>query len=193
MFFQRSLWLTVWMTALLEVTTAIVRTERSTVEPYAPYHVECSADSLLRPATSLSANESSYTISRKALADQALVEWLRKILGSSVSVSECKLPTLALAMSGGGPKAGLLAAGVVQGLDSRDSSYPISGLLQSLTYMSALSGGTLTLAGIMGNDFAKISTLKSTLYDTSYQSFGALALQNNATIVSDTRLEWPKL
>ena len=171
------------MVTLPQITTAMALTQRSMAEPYAPYLAKCDTHTLLRPAASLSENEAAYITRRKHLADQALMTWLEKIWGSRASVPACKLPTLALAMSGGGPKAGLLAAGVIQGLDIRDTSYPASGLLQSMTYISALSGGSLTLAGTMGNNFAQISTLRRTLYDTSYQHLGALVLENNVTVV----------
>jgi lysophospholipase len=118
------------------------------------------------------------------VADRSLEQWLKSIL--SVDECEFELPRLALALSGGGPKAGITTAGVVQALDSRDSSYGVSGLLQSMTYMSALSGGSLTLSGQMVNNFAKISELKASLYDTNYQNPFLLALQNTAQIVSYT-------
>lgn len=175
--------LATWTTLFL-MAAASLRTKRIGTELYAPYQVNCDTATLLRPAALLNDDESCYVTKRKAMADQALAKWLDETLGSNTSMTAHRLPALALALSGGGPKAGLLAAGAIQGLDSRDSSYSVSGLLQSMTYISGLSGGSITLAGVMGNNFAKVSTLRRTLYDTSYQDLGALALENHINIVS---------
>jgi lysophospholipase len=69
------------------------------------------------------------------------------------------MPTIELTSSGGGYRALLTGAGVIQALDGRDSSVSTSGLYQALTYHSALSGGSWLLSSIMANDFTTISTL----------------------------------
>ena len=57
------------------------------------------------------------------------------------------VPAVALALSGGGTKAGLTTAGAVYGLDGRESSgSSTAGLLQGMTYISALSGGSAARA-----------------------------------------------
>jgi lysophospholipase len=103
---------------------------------------------------------------------------LDKALSGSTATEGCKLPRVALALSGGGPKAGLTTAGVVQALDSRDTSNGVGGLLQGMTYVSALSGGSLTLSGMMVNNFAKISELKTKLYNINYQNPYQLPIVN---------------
>jgi lysophospholipase len=111
-----------------------------------------------------------------------LTTWLTQALPG---ISTEQLPKLALALSGGGAKAGLTTAGAVYGLDGRESiDSPVAGLLQSMTYISALSGGSLTLSGIMTNDFAQISTLRDQLLDASYENVFAAALANLPEVVS---------
>lgn len=165
--------------------------QRSDLEPYQPYSVSCPAGNLVRPAATINPHEASYIRKRRPLADAALRKWLQKTWDSKVDVSSCELPAVALSLGGGGPKAGLLAAGVLQALDSRDSSSDVSGLLQSMTYMSALSGGSLTLDGVLANNFGKISTLRTTLWDTTYQNVLAVPLANVAQIVSHVSQNWP--
>lgn len=157
--------------------------QSAVVEPYVPYTAACPSGSLIRLAKSLNPDEESYVEQRRTKASQALSIWLGQALEGGAKTDD--LPTLALALSGGGPKAGLAAAGSIYGLDGReDSASPVAGLLQSMTYISALSGGTLTLSGMIQNDFAKISTLRRDLYQTSYQNVIAAALSNSAQIVS---------
>jgi len=56
----------------------------------------------------------------------------------------------------------LVGAGIIQGLDGRDSDVSTSGLYQALSYHSALSGGSWLLSSFMSNDFATISSLLET-------------------------------
>ena len=154
----------------------------NTSNPYAPTSTSC-ASSLIRDANAtLNSEEQAYIEQRMPKAGQALSTWLTQALPG---ISTEQLPTLALALSGGGTKAGMTSAGAVYGLDGRESSdSPVAGLLQSMTYMSALSGGSLTLSGIMGNNFEKVSTLR-TLLDTSYQNAFAAILSNADQVVSE--------
>lgn len=149
--------------------------------PYVPTSTSCPTTSLIRLAnSSLNSEEQAYIEQRTPKAGQALSTWLAQALPG---LSPKQLPTLALALSGGGTKAGMLSAGAVYGLDGRENSdSPVAGLLQSMTYMSALSGGSLTLSGIMANNFEKISTLR-TLLDQSYQNAFSAILANADQVV----------
>lgn len=71
---------------------------------------------------------------------------------------------IALTSSGGGVRAMLGGAGVVQALDGRDSDVSTSGLYQAITYHGALSGGAWLLSSLVGNDYATVSELKDTLW-----------------------------
>lgn len=127
---------------------------------YAPVPTSCPATSLVRLATGLSDQEEAYRTARKAKADVALGAWLDKISCSFDTTGD--MPTVAFTSSGGGDRALLIGAGIIQAFDGRDSSVSTSGLYQGLTYHSALSGGSWLLSSIIANDFATISTLLET-------------------------------
>lgn len=156
---------------------------QAAANPYVPTATSCPT-SLIRSAdSSLNADEQAYIEQRTPKAASALSAWLAQALQG---FSAEQLPTLALALSGGGTKAGMTTAGAVYGLDGRESSNsPVAGLLQSMTYISALSGGSLTLSGVMGNNFEKISTLRTALLDQSYQNAAAAPLANAAAVRED--------
>ncbi|TVY31951.1 Lysophospholipase [Lachnellula occidentalis] len=128
---------------------------------YAPIDATCPSESLVRAASGLSANEEAYRVSRKAVADEALKSWLAK---TSPDFGTDELPTIALTNSGGGLRAMLSGAGVIQGLDARDSNVSTSGLFQALTYHSGLSGGGWLLTSLAGNNYPTISSLESNLW-----------------------------
>lgn len=106
---------------------------------YKPVSTACPDTPLVRDATELSSQETDYVSSRKEKADAALADWLQK----QGSFSTDNQPTVALATSGGGYRALLSGAGVVQAFDARDSNTSVSGLYQGLTYHSGLSGQSL--------------------------------------------------
>ncbi|RHZ67855.1 hypothetical protein CDV55_104077 [Aspergillus turcosus] len=134
---------------------------------YAPIHTTCPDIPLVRPASGLSSAESAYRQQRKQIADQNLAAWLTKT--DSGFQTNGSLPTLALTTSGGGYRSALVGAGVIQGLDARDSDISTSGLYQALTYQSGLSGGAWLLSSIAGNNYPTISYLKETLWEQAFQ------------------------
>ena len=73
------------------------------------------------------------------------------------------LPNIAIAASGGGYRAMLNGAGVVQAFDSRteNSTSPgqLGGLLQSSTYLAGLSGGSWLVGSLYTNNFSSISDI----------------------------------
>jgi lysophospholipase len=95
-----------------------------------------------------------------------------------------------LTTSGGGYRSLLSGAGVIQGLDSRDSDVSTSGLYQALTYQAGLSGGGWMLSSIAGNNWPTVSYLKENLWQTAFRdslldpSF-LLAFASYADVVSD--------
>ena len=143
------------------------KVDKRSVSQYAPTSVSCPANvSLVRPGSDLSESESSYITSRKTKADAALTSWLE---GLDSSFPTTSLPSLGLALTGGGLRATLIGAGIVQALDSRDSNAGTSGLFQSLTYLSALSGGGWLTGSLAGNDWPTVSTLKESLWHENFQ------------------------
>ena len=75
---------------------------------------------------------------------------------------------VALSISGGGYRALLTGAGIIQGFDERDSSVSTSGLYQGLTYQAALSGGGWLLSSMAGNNFPTITYLKDTFWKQAF-------------------------
>ena len=136
------------------------------LNPYAPTIAVCPTSPLVRAATSISSSESTYITARKAKANAGLAAWLKK---TSPSFDTSALPTLALTSSGGGLRALLNGAGVIQGLDGRDSNVGTSGLFQGLTYQSGLSGGAWLLSSFAANNYPTISSLKTGLWETAFQ------------------------
>ena len=146
--------------------------------PYAPvYDQKCPA-TLLRSSTSgVSPDESTYVSARKKNADAALVKWLEaanaqlKLSPDIGFATNGKLPTIALASSGGGWRALLGGAGLISGMDSRENNGAVSGMsgfYQAFTYHTALSGGSWLLSSIMGNGWQTISWLQENLWEKGF-------------------------
>ena len=76
---------------------------------------------------------------------------------------------VALTTSGGGYRSLLLGAGVIQGLNMRDSNISTSGLFQALTYQAGLSGGAWLLSSFAGNNYPTITSLKKGLWEQAFQ------------------------
>ncbi|TVY75762.1 putative lysophospholipase SPAC1A6.03c, partial [Lachnellula suecica] len=133
---------------------------------YTPISTTCPSTSLVRAASGLSDNEEAYRVSRKAVADEALKAWLTS---TDSGFGTAELPTVALTTSGGGYRSMLSGAGVIQGLDSRDSNVSTSGLFQALTYQAGLSGGSWLLTSISGNNYPTVSNLRDTLWEQALQ------------------------
>ena len=82
-----------------------------------------------------------------------------------VSSNSSNVPNIGIAVSGGGYRAMLNAAGAAKAFDSRTenstSQGHLGGLLQSTTYFSGLSGGGWLLGSIFINNFTSISDLQT--------------------------------
>jgi len=83
----------------------------------------------------------------------------------STNTNTSNLPNIAIAVSGGGYRALMNGAGVIQSFDSRENNATASGhlggLLQSATYLAGLSGGSWLVGSIMVNNFTTVSNLMS--------------------------------
>ncbi|KAJ6102325.1 hypothetical protein N7486_004752 [Penicillium sp. IBT 16267x] len=120
----------------------------------------------VRPASGLSSQNSTYRQQRKQIAEQNLKSWMSKT--NSGFQTDGTLPTLALTTSGGGYRTLLTGAGVIQGLDARDSNISTSGLYLAFTYQSGLSGGVWLVSSIAGNNYPTISFLKENLWEQAF-------------------------
>ncbi|KAL1882869.1 hypothetical protein Daus18300_000507 [Diaporthe australafricana] len=135
--------------------------------PYAPSTTPCPSGPLIRDGnTNLSDREEAYRVGRKAKADISLASWLEK---QSPGLGSGNLPTLGLSISGGGWRSFLIGAGVMQGMDERDSDVVTSGLLQALTYHIGVSGGGWLVSSWAGNNFPTVSQLSDDLWKPAFK------------------------
>ena len=149
--------------------TAVAIDTRASHSQYAPISVSCPSTPLVRSANGISSSESTYITARKAKADTALAAWLAKTDAAFAANTSLPIPTLALAVSGGGLRSLLCGAGVIQALDSRDSTAGTNGIFQSLTYQSGLSGGAWLTTSLAGNDWPTISSLTESLWEDAFK------------------------
>ncbi|KDQ08024.1 hypothetical protein BOTBODRAFT_180172 [Botryobasidium botryosum FD-172 SS1] len=125
---------------------------------YAPAHVPCPSDSLLRVFTpanqTLHPREAQYVDARLQDLPATWNKWIDvdalgydlQSLGGDQGVN---FPKVGIALSGGGYRAALMGAGVLSALDSRDDKAAAAGtggLLQVASYISGLSGGAWLLS-----------------------------------------------
>ncbi|KAK4058742.1 hypothetical protein OIO90_000186 [Microbotryomycetes sp. JL221] len=139
---------------------------------YAPVTGPCPSNTtLIRNAgtpsggnQTLNPQESSYVSARKSNADQALRTWFdRNNITSTVFAGnlsgDSTLPTIGIALSGGGNRAALFGAGALSAFDGRNSTSAtrgLGGLLQSSTYVTGLSGGSWLLTSFVLNDMPQV-------------------------------------
>ncbi|OAX38862.1 hypothetical protein K503DRAFT_717526 [Rhizopogon vinicolor AM-OR11-026] len=148
-------------------------------QAYTPVAAPCPAGfNLVRMAgapgsQSLSTSEASYVSTRKTnVLPQAWKTYLSNVLSTNASLpayvatilsgNSSEIPTLGIATSGGGYRAAIFGAGVLNALDGRNSSSAsagIGGLLQSATYLSGLSGGSWLLTSLAQANFPTIQEL----------------------------------
>ncbi|RDI83646.1 hypothetical protein Vi05172_g6169 [Venturia inaequalis] len=176
-----------WLTFGLQVA----QKRQLVLSGYAPTSTACPAGSLLRPADRLSQLESAWVSRRKPKADAALASWLKRI---NAGFNTSNLPLVGLTISGGGYRSTLGGAGVIRGFDNRDSQLETSGLYQGLSYIAGLSGGSLLLSSIVGNNYPTMSSLKENLWrDALKRSIFAPGVLNASTllpaITNDIRLK----
>lgn len=86
------------------------------------------------------------------------------------------LPNIGIAVSGGGYRAMLNGAGVIEAFDSRTTNATntgqLGGLLQSATYVSALSGGSWLVGSLYTNNFSSVDHILA--HDTPADGSGSL-------------------
>ncbi|KAL6305632.1 lysophospholipase [Sparassis latifolia] len=144
------------------------------VTSYAPSYVQCPSESLIRHAgtpqarnQTLHPGEVRYVAERKRLAREGLKAWLGAgnhtvYHGELDDLADHQVPTIALSLSGGGYRASLFNAASLHAFDARNATSVASGLgglLQSATYMTALSGGSYVSTSLMFNEFPPLPDL----------------------------------
>ncbi|KAI9852074.1 MAG: hypothetical protein M1838_001871 [Thelocarpon superellum] len=134
---------------------------------YAPIRVQCPTDvQWIRPATGLAQVEANWVHGRKKVVAEALEGYLLRLQMKDFDACEyvCRLrasnyslvPTLGLAISGGGWNSAFTGTGAVRALDARlDAAVQqgTGGLLQSMTYLSGLSGGSWPVMSFAVHNF----------------------------------------
>jgi len=99
------------------------------------------------------------------------------------------MPNLGIATSGGGYRAALFGAGILNALDGRNSTSAgigTGGLLQTATYLSGLSGGSWLITSLVQANFPLIQDL---IFGSSYDGaltgwltqFGFITPTNDST------------
>ncbi|KAL6158705.1 Lysophospholipase 1 [Exserohilum turcicum] len=85
------------------------------------------------------------------------------------------LPNIAISVSGGGYRALLNGAGALTAFDNRTTNATsrghLGGLLQSATYLSALSGGGWLVGSLFANNFTSVESIISQGQNTSIWQF----------------------
>lgn len=179
----------VWGDSNRQASAVAVRALPNAPDGYAPSNVSCPAGSArpgVRSAASLSPSESSWLDERRPKSLAALKGFFGRVsLGggfdavsyldslASGNGSNSSLPTIGIAISGGGYRSLMTGAGVVKAFDSRTpnatSAGQLGGLLQSATYVAGLSGGSWLVGSIFVNNFSTIDALQTTQPGTVWQ------------------------
>ncbi|KAG7448332.1 phospholipase B [Guyanagaster necrorhizus] len=139
------------------------------VTDYAPSTgITCPQTSLLRVFSaqnqSLNPSEIDYIQGRENVLLDAWNMWIGKgsNLGYNMTFSADNAPRVGIALSGGGFRASLYGAGVLNSLDARNASAKqagTGGLLQVASYMAGLSGGSWFISSLYSNDFPTVQDL----------------------------------
>ncbi|EGG08922.1 uncharacterized protein MELLADRAFT_84371 [Melampsora larici-populina 98AG31] len=168
----------------------------ATAASYAPILTQCPPNTtLLRLAGSAGSSnqtlcdeEMAFRQGRQALTAPLWQSFYTTGPGSQTGYSyifeqeSFEYPTLALAHSGGGLRAALYGAGVLQAMDSRTSDSPLAGISQLAMYQSALSGGSwLTISSAM-NGYPEMKQLVA-----SWLLSRDLFLPGGANAIDDAR------
>ena len=170
--------LTIWL-CLSSLQTWLVAAQSVASRAYTPVAGPCPEDfALVRMAgspgnQSLSASEAAYVQARRSqVIPQAWKTYLANVEATNVTLpsyvsgilngSSSQTPNFGIATSGGGYRAAIFGAGVLNALDGRNASSVsagLGGLLQSATYMVGLSGGSWLLTSWTQANFPTIQEL----------------------------------
>ncbi|KAJ6588115.1 lysophospholipase [Mycena capillaripes] len=138
-----------------------------------PAFQRCPADfELVRRGQTISASETRYVQQkREKVLPGAFKTYLKSVQGTGIQlpkyvedILECKTepPTVGISTSGGGFRAAIFGAGVLNALDARNSSSVkkgTGGLLQAATHLAGLSGGSWLVTSLAQANFPIIQHL----------------------------------
>lgn len=148
---------------------------------YAPALVDCQKGiNLTRAASGLSDSEARWVQHKEESTRDALIDFLGRatsnfqdssIVDSLVkSRNATSVPRVGIAASGGGYRAMFGSAGMVAAMDNRTrgaNEMGLGGLLQSATYLSALSGGSWFASTIVFNNWTSVQDIVDQMSDTN--------------------------
>ncbi|PMD48090.1 FabD/lysophospholipase-like protein [Hyaloscypha variabilis F] len=154
---------------------------------YAPITVECPTNiQWVRPANGLSKEEVEWVSKRKVVVFDALHDYLDRLTLEDFDLHEFahrikesnyqNVPTLAMAISGGGYRSGYTGTGIMRAMDSRlpaANLEKIGGLLQSLTYLTGQSGGGFPVGSFLTHNFPTTDELVQ-LWISQLDAFNAV-------------------
>ena len=167
-----------WL-CLLSLPAWLVAAQSVASQSYTPMAGPCPEDfSLVRMAgspgnQSLSTSEAAYVQARRSqVIPQAWKTYLANVEATNVTLpsyvssilsgSSSQTPNFGIATSGGGYRAAIFGAGVLNALDGRNASSNsagIGGLLQAATYLAGLSGGSWFLTSLAQANFPTMQEL----------------------------------
>jgi lysophospholipase len=139
--------------------------------PYAPAKIQCpSQGPEIRSAAMLSANESQWLNIRRNKTITSLLDFLSRVNISGFDATQyihaqnaSNVPTIGIAVSGGGYRALMNGAGVLAAFDNRTTNSTakghLGGLLQSSTYLSGLSGGSWLVGSLYMQNFPPVQDI----------------------------------
>lgn len=140
---------------------------------YTPEPEDCpSTTPSIREATTISTNESEWLSVRRNNTVDPMKTLLARLNITGLDTDSyidnaannvSALPNIAIAVSGGGYRAMLNAAGVVAAFDNRSSNSTgtgqLGGLLQASTYLAGLSGGSWFVGSLYTNNFTSVQEI----------------------------------
>ncbi|KAJ6013739.1 hypothetical protein N7540_008330 [Penicillium herquei] len=156
------------LTVLLGAATAAA----SSADAYAPYYVDCPSDIQIVREPTLSSNETAWVKGRKAVVADSLHSYLARLDLEGFNLSDytkkikkngySNVPVIAWATSGGGWRSAYTGAGGMEAIDERtpgSKEAKVGGLLQSLTYIAGLSGGSWPTASYAFYNYTSMSDI----------------------------------
>ncbi|KAF2858682.1 hypothetical protein K470DRAFT_265898 [Piedraia hortae CBS 480.64] len=148
---------------------------------YTPHKTKCPSNRpVVRDASKLSSEETEWLKARRKATLGPLQNLLKRMnitgLDADTYISnhqnnESALPTISIALSGGGYRALLNGAGVLEAFDSRTINSTghgqLGGLLQSATYLAGLSGGNWLVGSLYANNYTSVYDILHSTNDRS--------------------------
>ncbi|PLW07483.1 hypothetical protein PCANC_24788 [Puccinia coronata f. sp. avenae] len=125
------------------------------------------AGSAAQGTQTLSEEEQNFLQGRKSVTSSLWEDFFTNGPGNATGYQNTTLmapthtdwPILGIAHSGGGERATLYGAGVLQALDARTTSSPIRGIYQLASYTTGLSGGSWLVTSMAAHDYPTVPDL----------------------------------